>query len=151
MLFSKNNPENDKLWQLITTADGSQTLYNSALSESYHSRFGAMQESNHVCINTGLRFLFEQNINQFRILEVGFGTGLNALLSLQFAIEKNILIYYTAIEAFPLPEAIILQLQYSKDFSPEYQNYFLQMHHTAAANQIHIHHNFKFEMLHKPL
>lgn len=151
MLYTKNNPENEKYWQLITTSDGSQTLYNAAINESYHSRFGAVQESKHVFINAGLQHCIEQNTNKINILEVGFGTGLNALLTLKFAVENNILVEYTAIEAFPLPAAIITQLQYPELTGITYKNYFLQMHQSQSGKMIQLHKNFSFYLFNQTL
>jgi tRNA U34 5-methylaminomethyl-2-thiouridine-forming methyltransferase MnmC len=86
--------------QLIKTNDGSLTLYNKVLDETYHSVNGALTESLHVFIKNGLLYRpFEKN--EIHILEVGFGTGLNALLTLENKpINQNI--YYTAVEPYPL-------------------------------------------------
>jgi len=86
--------------QLIKTNDGSFTLYNAVLDETYHSVNGALTESLHVFIKNGLLYRpFEQN--EIHILEVGFGTGLNALLTLEHK-PINRKIYYTAVEPYPL-------------------------------------------------
>ncbi|MFN7014953.1 MAG: SAM-dependent methyltransferase, partial [Bacteroidia bacterium] len=82
------------MYELIKTADGSFTLYLKDLDETYHSRHGAEQESMHVFINNGLRYyLLHQFNNEIAILEVGFGTGLNALLTLEES-QKNSLIKF---------------------------------------------------------
>jgi len=64
--------------RLIITSDGSHTLYVPGMDEHYHSHFGALTESLHIFINTGLASLGPGPVT---ILEVGFGTGLNALLT----------------------------------------------------------------------
>ena len=86
--------------QLIKTNDGSFTLYNEVLDETYHSVNGALTESLHVFIKNGLMYRpFEKN--EIHILEVGFGTGLNALLTLEHKpIDQKI--FYTAVEPYPL-------------------------------------------------
>lgn len=81
------------------TADGSDTLYSSHLGEAYHSLNGAITESRHVFIEAGLYAHAHQHVT---IFEVGFGTGLNALLTWQSAVEKGLTIHYHSIEAFPL-------------------------------------------------
>src|SRR5207253_1248181 len=92
--------------QFVTTADGSKTIYNAEVGENYHSRHGALQESQHVFLNMGLKhFLAGQGDMGARILEVGFGTGLNFLLSADFCIRENIPLDYTGIEAYPLSKA----------------------------------------------
>ena len=73
----------------IVTGDGSHTLFNHSLQETYHSRHGAIQESVHVFIQNGLHYA-TANKTSLNILEVGFGTGLNALLTLQQAVERNL-------------------------------------------------------------
>ena len=75
--------------KLIITSDGSHSLLNEALNETYHSVHGAIQESQHVFINNGLRYFLETTTSDnLSIFEVGFGTGLNALLTLK-AIENT--------------------------------------------------------------
>jgi len=89
--------------KITLTADGSNTLYNESIGEHYHSKHGALQESKHVFIDAGLKHAIscfpDQQIN---ILEVGFGTGLNFLLSAAYGQENEINLNYTSLEAFPL-------------------------------------------------
>lgn len=89
--------------KITLTADGSNTLYNESIGEHYHSKHGALQESKHVFIDAGLKHAIssfpDQQIN---ILEVGFGTGLNFLLSAAYGQENQINLNYTSLEAFPL-------------------------------------------------
>jgi len=100
--------------QIITTADGSHSLINTALNETYHSRHGARQESLHVFIRSGLdHYQRIHSPQEIRILEVGFGSGLNALLTMQWSKLTSTRVYYTGIEAFPLSEAIWRKLNYT--------------------------------------
>jgi len=88
---------------IIQTADGSNTLYNEDIGEHYHSKHGALQESKHVFIQAGLEHaagLFPDQ--ELRVLEVGFGTGLNFLLSAAYCAWHGVKLKYTALEAFPL-------------------------------------------------
>jgi len=95
--------------ELRITADGSHTLYVLALDEHYHSRFGALTESKHIFINAGLASL---KSNMVSILEVGFGTGLNALLTAIYAEENQLTINYVTLEKYPLDPSLLLQLNY---------------------------------------
>jgi len=97
---------------ITPTADGSNTLYNETIGEHYHSKHGALQESKHVFINAGLQFA-SANLSEISILEVGFGTGLNFILSLEYCETKHIQLHYTSIEAFPLSTGLIEQTGYS--------------------------------------
>jgi len=89
--------------KLIQTADGSNTLYNESIGENYHSKHGALQESKHVFINAGLKHVITSFPDQeIAILEVGFGTGLNFLMSIAHCTEYHVALKYTGLEAFPL-------------------------------------------------
>lgn len=114
--------------KLITTSDGSYTLLNTTLNETYHSIHGAIRESNHVFIKHGLDFFQQQNhVSTINLLEVGFGTGLNALLTMQFAHSHKISIRYTAVEGFPVEEVVWSQLNYAE--SSDSKIWFEKLHH----------------------
>lgn len=92
------------------TADGSATLFVPELDEHYHSVKGAQTESQHIFIDLGLNASVAARP---RVLEIGFGTGLNALLTLEGAEESRKKVHYTGIELYPLPWAVVQQLGYS--------------------------------------
>lgn len=122
--------------QIITTADGSHSLLNTQLNETYHSRHGAMRESLHVFIRQGLDyFMSKQDLKEVHILEVGFGTGLNALLALQSVLEKDYKIIYTSLEAYPINEEIWKQLNYTES-SLAMKDFFNKLHE-VPWNQTH--------------
>lgn len=98
----------------LLTKDGSSTLYSTRFDEHYHSLHGAIQESEHVFIQMGLRPLLLEK-EHLSILEIGLGTGLNALLTLLRAPEQHI--YYNGIEAYPLEKEAIAQLNYDQQLS----------------------------------
>lgn len=85
--------------ELRLTEDGSHTIYLPELDEPYHSIHGAIQEARHVFLGHGLLTL---NKDSLKILEIGFGSGLNALLTLAEALERGLLIDYYAVEKYPL-------------------------------------------------
>lgn len=94
--------------ELMLSEDGSHTLRVESLNENYHSHKGALRESRHVFIKHGLEFMAEQE--ELRILEVGFGTGLNALLAaLEGGVQKRT---YHTLETFPLDWKLVEQLNY---------------------------------------
>ncbi|MBX2964544.1 MAG: tRNA (5-methylaminomethyl-2-thiouridine)(34)-methyltransferase MnmD [Cyclobacteriaceae bacterium] len=99
--------------EIISTKDGSHTLRNSELNETYHSIHGAVQESLHVFIKNGFDFFQETFPKQLSILEIGFGTGLNAWLTATRAIGLPVQIQYTTLESFPLEETIWSKLNYA--------------------------------------
>jgi tRNA U34 5-methylaminomethyl-2-thiouridine-forming methyltransferase MnmC len=99
--------------RIITTSDGSHSLLNTALNETYHSIHGAIQESRHVFIVHGLEeWLSKSRSSEAKILEIGFGTGLNAFISALESSARNLKVYYESWEAFPLDDLVIHQLNY---------------------------------------
>ncbi len=87
---------------LLRTGDGSITLHDRELDESYHSSSGALGESRHVFIERGLLPLYPSGKEELRVLEIGFGTGINALLTLREAHREKAPILYESIEPYPL-------------------------------------------------
>lgn len=98
---------------LITTGDGSHTLFQPQPGEAFHSQHGALQESLHVFIENGLKHKLQHIQEPISILEIGFGTGLNAWLTAEETISKKCLTHYTTVEAFPIDEELYSLLNYS--------------------------------------
>ena len=105
--------------ELIVTEDGSSSIYVPELDETYHSTHGAIQESKHVFIEAGLLYLLEnrRGVKEVNIFEVGFGTGLNALLTACSSIAHSVSINYTSIELHPLDKKITDQLNYGSQIN----------------------------------
>jgi len=97
--------------RLKITEDGSHTVFVNGLDEPYHSTHGALQESMHVFIKQGLLTVKQSSV---RILELGFGTGLNTLLTLRESLSLNLNIFYHAVEKYPLTESEYKLLNYEK-------------------------------------
>lgn len=97
--------------EIFITADGSTTIHLPDWDEQYHSKHGAIQEAYHVFIRKGLD-LFE---GELAILEIGFGTGLNAFITLLEAERRNLTIAYTGVEAFPILAKEVSKLNYPKE------------------------------------
>jgi tRNA U34 5-methylaminomethyl-2-thiouridine-forming methyltransferase MnmC len=118
--------------KIIQTEDGSSSLLNVDLNETYHSIHGAIQESQHVFIESGLNYLLQcSRTKSISILEIGFGTGLNALLTALASEKLNLKIDYETIEAFPLPQETIELLNYPSQLnSEEAVSIFKRLHQT---------------------
>ncbi|MEZ4722459.1 MAG: tRNA (5-methylaminomethyl-2-thiouridine)(34)-methyltransferase MnmD [Flavobacteriales bacterium] len=116
--------------RIIESGDGSHTLRVDALNENYHSHKGAIRESMHVFIRMGLEAIQKSNI---RILEVGFGTGLNALLSALNAGEKHV--HYTSLETYPLDASITEKLNYVHQIDDERAPIIFEALHQAPWNE----------------
>lgn len=134
---------------LITTADGSHSLYVKDMDEHYHSIHGAIQEAQHVFIKTGIQHLVSHDYKTINILEIGFGTGLNTLLSYLESEKLNVKLNYTSLEAFPLSVEIINQLNYVELISkientsePDLKKMFQSIHKAEWENKIELSKNF---------
>ncbi|AEM69437.1 protein of unknown function DUF752 [Allomuricauda ruestringensis DSM 13258] len=112
--------------RIITTGDGSKTIQIEDWDEQYHSKHGAVQEAYHVFIEHGLR-LFEKT--EVKILELGFGTGLNALITLIEAPKQYLSVDYVGVEAFPVSMEEVEALDYCQQLGIEdKQTTFQKMH-----------------------
>lgn len=96
--------------RLEPTADGSSTLLSEKFHATYHSKHGALQESRHVFIQQGLDQL-STDLPEIDLLEIGFGTGLNALLALEWASKHQRKVNYTGIEAYPVDPKVLVDFQ----------------------------------------
>jgi tRNA U34 5-methylaminomethyl-2-thiouridine-forming methyltransferase MnmC len=101
--------------EITRTLDGSDTLYLADLDEHYHSTFGAIQESMHVFIRSGLEVCSKTEIC---ILEIGFGTGLNCFLTCMAERDSCKSVTYFAFEKYPLPVKIIQNLNFGETYTP---------------------------------
>ena len=127
--------------KVIETEDGSSSLFLPELNETYHSFHGALGESRHVFIQMGLEHWREQhrNVRELSVLEVGFGTGLNALLTLEWAEKWKISITFTSLEPYPITEETVQGLNYgSKVAGGSYTEEFLRMHMAAWGELVQI-------------
>jgi len=102
---------------LVATADGSHSLYLPAVDEHYHSSHGALLESMHVFIGNGYGVAAALQRNSLRVLEVGFGTGLNALLTWQCSRSARLAVAYVGIEPYPLDHELVALLNYPEQLA----------------------------------
>ncbi|MDO5663774.1 MAG: tRNA (5-methylaminomethyl-2-thiouridine)(34)-methyltransferase MnmD [Bacteroidia bacterium] len=107
------------------TKDGSHTLFVPELNEHYHSTHGAIQESMHVFIDAGLRHCTKSEI---KVLEIGFGTGLNAFLTLLEAEKTSKKIDFTSLELYPIPLVDTKKLNYAELMDTSAKNVFNELH-----------------------
>lgn len=127
--------------EIIITQDGSSSIYIPELDETYHSKFGAIQEAKHVFVKNGLD-LFE-NGSEISILEIGFGTGLNALITMLEAEKRNLKVNYVGVEAYPIALDEIVQLNYVEQLeASDKQVDFEKMHASNWEEEIIITPNF---------
>ena len=127
--------------EIILTKDGSTSIFLPELNETYHSKFGAIQEAKHVFIKNGLSLLNDKSIS---ILEIGFGTGLNAFITFLEAIKSNQHINYVGVEAFPVELELVENLNYVSELQAlEHQMIFKEIHDSNWEIENEISSNFK--------
>jgi len=149
-------------FKLIVTKDGSHTIEGDG-GVTYHSTFGALQESRHIFIAAGLRALGSDSVTgsqtgpedakagsqappePLHIFEMGLGTGLNALLSMLESADTGRTIHYEAIETSPPPLSLIRELNYCRLLGrPDWAPLFEQLHTTPWETAVTLHPNFTF-------
>jgi tRNA U34 5-methylaminomethyl-2-thiouridine-forming methyltransferase MnmC len=115
--------------KLIITADGSHTIGVGGSNLTFHSIHGAIQESRKIFLEAGFSYPGFDTLNEINILEMGFGTGLNALLTLIQAKLTGKKVYYEALEMAPLEEHLFASLNYCTVLDEEgLQDTFIYMH-----------------------
>jgi tRNA U34 5-methylaminomethyl-2-thiouridine-forming methyltransferase MnmC len=130
--------------QIIKTADGSDTIYVPGLDEHYHSIHGAVQESTCIFINYGFDFCIADPLN---IFEVGFGTGLNALLTALKSKSGNRVVNYTSVEKYPVDEKILGSLNHHLFAGDEGKEIFSLIHSAKWNTRVNICKNFNLEKI----
>ena len=118
--------------EIITTLDGSTTIHLPEWNESYHSKHGAIQEAYHVFIKNGLSLFEDKSVS---VLEIGFGTGLNAFITFLEANKNNLFINYTAVEAYPVSIEEALEMNYLKELDSQNFDYIFKKMHSSNWNE----------------
>ena len=138
--------------EVILTKDGSHTVYNSELDESYHAYNGAVTESEYVYIENGLKYYLssiEGSIQKpIRILEFGFGTGLNTILTILESQKLEQEIEYTTAEPFPLPSDIVKNLNHGDLLSAQTAEHFNRVHNAQWNQDVRLFNSFKLYKAH---
>ena len=135
--------------EFVVTGDGSKTLYNSEIGEHYHSKHGALQESEHVFLKSGLQFFLDkENVNSVKVLEIGFGTGLNFLVTANYTDKRFIMLDYCGIEAYPLTTAVISQTGYEKFTDPDLWRTFINKYQDFLKQPVQITPRVNLEVVH---
>ena len=129
--------------EIIITADGSTTIHLPDWNEHYHSTHGAIQEAYHVFIEMGFFFYLKKHqLNPLKILEIGFGTGLNAFITLLESKKINTKVEYTGIEAYPVEFSELEKMNYSKELKASSTD-FNKIHQAEWEKPSEISNNFK--------
>ncbi|PIQ22854.1 MAG: SAM-dependent methyltransferase [Cytophagales bacterium CG18_big_fil_WC_8_21_14_2_50_42_9] len=133
--------------EIRQTKDGSTTLYVPELNEHYHSINGALQESLHVFIRAGLDYMLSQK-DKVRLLEIGFGTGLNALLSLQQVRLHPAQVQYDTLEKYPLSPDLIADMHFEKFIlNPELLDFLPFLHQAPWREPVPVLPNFELRKI----
>lgn len=133
--------------EIIQTKDGSTSILLPDWNETYHSKFGAIQEAKHVFIKNGLSLFAGKSVS---ILEIGFGTGLNAFITYLEAKNSGQNIDYTGVEAFPVSEEDALKMNYVSELDANSSaEIFLKMHQAIWNEKINLDSNFTLDKQNK--
>lgn len=132
--------------RIYLTEDGSHSIHSGKFEVSYHSKHGAIAEAYHVFIDAALRFKAVLQ-KEIKILEIGFGTGLNAYVTLLEAIKRNLSIEYIGVEAYPITEEQVKSLNYPEQLQPIYKDLFLKIHQADWNNPAKINEHFTITKL----
>ena len=137
--MNNTNPKRE----LYTTADGSNTFFVAQWDEHYHSIHGAIQESNHVFIDAGLKYFIEKyQPTTIKIYEVGFGTGLNAFLTASYLQNTFVNVEYYASEAYPLSHQEVELLNFTEQMEEQQKELFMKLHTTPWNESVEISNQF---------
>lgn len=134
---------------IITTEDGSHSIISPQFGEAYHSKYGALQESNHVFIQAGLQYLLDQGKTTLSVFEMGMGSGLNVLLTLLYAKKHQLKIDYQTVEAFPITDWS--GLNYPQLLGEEAPMYFEKIHQLAPKETSILSSHFTLSKFHQKL
>lgn len=135
--------------KIFETADGSHSIYSEQFGVSYHSKYGAIQETQHVFINAGLRLkaIVQKDIS---ILEIGMGSGLNALMTALEATKRNLNVQYTTVEAFPVPFEMAKKLNFHEQLNDDNAyDFHMKIHESPWEEEIIVSENFSITKLQK--
>jgi tRNA U34 5-methylaminomethyl-2-thiouridine-forming methyltransferase MnmC len=122
---------------LFLTEDGSHSIFSDQFQVPYHSKHGAIQETQHVFINAGLKHIAERPQTHVAILEVGFGTGLNAFMTYLEAERTGLTIDFTTLEAYPLSIQTVSELNYIAQLQAESSQDVFNLMHQADWDSVH--------------
>jgi tRNA U34 5-methylaminomethyl-2-thiouridine-forming methyltransferase MnmC len=134
---------------LFITEDGSHSIFSEQFGVAYHSTHGAIQETRHIFIEAALKYYIQQkNVDKIKILDIGFGTGLNVFMTFLESLKQGLNIELTAVEAYPLSISTSEQLNYSQLLNvPQDDAIFKQLHTLSWEEKHRISENFSFQKL----
>ncbi len=118
--------------EISVTSDGSTTIHLTDWDENYHSKHGAIQEAKHVFIKNGLSLFDHKSIS---ILEIGFGTGLNALITLIEAKNLNLKIDYVGVESYPISNDEVVAMNYIEELNAQKESAIFETMHSSVWEQ----------------
>ncbi|MBB77666.1 MAG: SAM-dependent methyltransferase [Crocinitomicaceae bacterium] len=128
--------------KIILTKDGSSTIFLPEIKETYHSKYGAIEEANHVFIKNGLNFFHKSSL---KIFEMGFGTGLNCLLTAIKSIEIKVNIEYSTVEPYPITRKVLNDLNYTSIIGDKYFDLYNKIHNVNWESRYIISQNFSLK------
>lgn len=129
-------------WEIVNTKDGSKSVFSKKFDASFHSWYGAVTESKHVFIENGLVYKHMQGMNSIKILEIGYGTGLNAILSGVYALQNDVEVIYSGLDKYEFPNELVNELNYASFFDTSFVDFIKGINNVPYDAAVKIHNNF---------
>jgi tRNA U34 5-methylaminomethyl-2-thiouridine-forming methyltransferase MnmC len=129
-------------WEIVNTKDGSKSVFSKKFDASFHSWYGAVTEAKHVFIENGLAYRHMQGITPVKVLEIGYGTGLNAILSGIYALENDVEVIYSGLDKYEFPRELVKELNYAAFFDPSYNDFIRNINDVPYDAAIKLHEDF---------
>lgn len=128
--------------EVVNTKDGSKSLFSKVFDASYHSWYGAVTENKYIFIENGLVYKHMQGLETIKVLEIGFGTGLNAILSGVYAVENNVEVIYSGVDKYECPRELLNELNYITFFDAKFGDLIKNINNVQYDTGIKVHEKF---------
>jgi tRNA U34 5-methylaminomethyl-2-thiouridine-forming methyltransferase MnmC len=129
-------------FEIVNTKDGSKSIFSKVFDTSFHSWYGAVTENKYFFIENGLVYKHMQGLETIKVLEIGFGTGLNAILSGVYALDNNVEVIYSAIDKYEIPRELLNELNYISFFDAKFGDLIKNINNVQYDTAIKIHEKF---------
>jgi tRNA U34 5-methylaminomethyl-2-thiouridine-forming methyltransferase MnmC len=128
--------------EIVNTKDGSKTVFSKVFDTSFHSWYGAVTENKHIFVENGLAYKHMQGMSSIKVLEIGYGTGLNAILSGIYALENDVEVIYSGVDKYEFPRELVEELNYAAFFDKSFSDFIRNINNVPFDAAIKLHEDF---------
>ncbi|MBK7309699.1 MAG: tRNA (5-methylaminomethyl-2-thiouridine)(34)-methyltransferase MnmD [Sphingobacteriaceae bacterium] len=129
-------------FEIVNTKDGSKSVFSKVFDAAYHSWYGAVTENKYIFIENGLVYKHMQGLETIKVLEIGYGTGLNAILTGIYAVDNNVEVIYSGVDKYECPREILDELNYAAFFDAKYIDLIKHINNVQYDTAIKLHEKF---------